>query len=178
MSKPAAPGDPGEKPTLEAAVRPGSARRASMAERNRRRAWLLSLAGFVPFAFLAVGLLVMDVSNPQRLIVVDTLKTYAAIILSFLGGIRWGASVRHPSENWTGPTFTLSVVPSLVGWAAIFLSAPLTFGVLALAFAAQGAWDAFSAQQGRFGLWFARLRTVLTLLVVGVLLVSLFATAI
>ena len=166
-----------DRPTLEAAAAPGSARRASFAARNRRRAWILSLAGYIPFAFLVAALFVLDSQNPQQALVVDALKAYGAVILSFLGGIRWGLVVRYQSEETTGLTLVLSVVPSLIGWVALFLPVPLAFGLLALGFAAQGAWDALSAQSGEFGLWFARLRTALTLLVVGALVLAVFATA-
>ncbi|MEM8749829.1 MAG: DUF3429 domain-containing protein [Pseudomonadota bacterium] len=165
------------KPSLEAALKPGSARHSTIATRNRRTAWLLSLAGIIPFAFLSLTLVLMENSNPAYAILIDGLKTYAAVILSFLGGIRWGNALHSLSDEGAGTTFAISVVPSLVGWFSLLLPLPYVFAVLALAFAAQGAWDTFAGQFGVFGLWFARLRMVITGCVAICLAVAFFATA-
>ena len=48
---------------------------------------------------------------------------YGAIILSFLGGIQWGValSARRPGSV----AYVVSIVISLVGWAATFLAPPI-----------------------------------------------------
>ena len=143
---------------------------------TRRNAWALSLAGFFPFAILSAGLLLLLPENELHPFVVDAMKTYGAVILSFLGGVRWGLVLRAASEADSRRQLIYSVIPSLVGWFSLMLDAPYVFGVLALAFAAQGAWDSVSGERGAFGLWFVRLRTTLTFLVTGSLIVAFFAT--
>lgn len=143
---------------------------------TRRNAWALSLAGFAPFALLTAGLWVLLPDNDFYPVVLDALKTYAAVILSFLGGIRWGLALRAASEPATRTELIYSALPSLVGWFSLALDEPYVFGVLALAFAGQGAWDSVSGERGAFGLWFVRLRTTLTFLVTAAMIAAFFAT--
>ena len=150
--------------------------RLTEAAKTRRLAWFLSLAGFIPFAFLASGLLILDANNPLRPLAIDGLKTYAAIILSFLGGIRWGLAMKASEPEKERLSLLLSVVPAIVGWISIFVPEPYVFGILILAFSAHGAWDSFAGQKGVFGLWFVKLRTVLTFIVVASLAVGFFVT--
>ncbi len=55
-----------------------------------RSATRLALAGYVPFAVLAVWLYMIAPDHPWRGETIYLLKAYAALILSFLGGIRFG----------------------------------------------------------------------------------------
>ena len=151
-------------------------RRLAGAADARRRAWFLSIAGFFPFAFFALCIVWFDQQNPLRPLVIDSMKIYGAIILSFLGGIRWGIAMKSENVEKTGLVFSLSVLPSIIGWLSLFLPLPYVFAVQALGFAGQGAWDSFAAQHQVYGLWFARLRSTITFLVVACLVVAFFAT--
>ncbi len=143
---------------------------------TRRNAWILSIAGYIPFVVLSGSLWVLLPQSEFSLLAETSLQTYGAIILSFLGGIRWGLALHTASEMSARRDMILAVAPSLVGWLSLYLDAPNVFAVQALAFAAVGAWDAFSGEKGAFGLWFVRLRTVLTFLVTGALIAAFFAT--
>ena len=48
---------------------------------------------------------------------------YGAVILSFLGGIRWGAALRGIGASQRRFDFAISVIPSLAGWAALLIPA-------------------------------------------------------
>ncbi len=48
------------------------------------------------------------------------LAAYAAVIVSFLGGIHWGLALRQPPQQHTG-LLAWGVVPSLLGWPALLL---------------------------------------------------------
>lgn len=144
--------------------------------KTREGAWFLSLTGFLPFAFLALSLFFLSDDSAYRPLATDALKTYGAVILSFLGGARWGVAVRSPINEKTVKTLFLSVVPSLAGWFSLYFVPPVTFAVLALAFAAQGAWDSFAGEKGIYPAWFAKLRIVLTLLVTTSMILAIFAT--
>jgi len=146
------------------------------AAKSRRLAWVLSIAGAVPFVVFALLLLVMGAKNPLQSLVIDTLTTYGAVILSFLGGIRWGLAMKAAEPETERTALAASTVPAIVGWFSLLMPVPYVFAVQVLAFAFMGAWDSFSGQRGVFGLWFVKLRTVLTFIVVATLIVGFFAT--
>lgn len=80
----------------------------------------LGAAGLIPFVVGA--LLVWLVRDPEAHgFVAAALSAYAALILSFLGGIHWGLAFRHEQP----PTVLLvwGVVPSLVAWPAVLMPA-------------------------------------------------------
>ena len=131
---------------------------------------ILVLAGFIPFAALALWLYGIAPDHPWRQGTIILLTGYGAVVLSFLGGIRWGLALRrHDGEA----DLILGIVPPLVGWIAIVVPAPLNFVLLAVAFAAQGAWDSLTLTSG----WFRRIRIRMTLLVVAALVVAFVATS-
>jgi len=129
-----------------------------------RTPFLLALAGFVPFAVLTGAQFVPGATLAQTL-GLTALNVYAAIILSFLGGIRWGIAVRSPSTSSEIGTFMLSVVPSLWAWAAFFAPGPWGFAMYAAGFAAMGWWDRALVARGHAPAWFGLLRVTLTWLV-------------
>lgn len=157
-----------------------------------RTAWALSLAGALPFAAAALFTLVAGRESLWFDWAVDVARTYGAVILSFVAGIRWGAALRgRPRafavpDHASGRIFALSTVPSLVGWLSLFMEPVFGLPLLAAAFAVQGAWDAFSgpstfgsAADGRdaLPLWFVRMRVTITFIVVVCLLVTVVAVS-
>lgn len=115
---------------------------------------LLGLSGFLgpPVA----GWLAADYQDPAA----TFLSAYAALILSFLGGARWGLAVAKPSPSVT--TVSLAMLPTL--WAVALLMLPPSLrpwqiAGLAMGLALQWLWDVRAK-----GLpdWYPRLRTVLS----------------
>ncbi|MEP0944634.1 MAG: DUF3429 domain-containing protein [Rhizobiaceae bacterium] len=143
---------------------------------TRRNAWALSIAGYIPFAIFTLGLWVLLPETELYSFNIDALKTYGAVILSFLGGVRWGLALKSASEVPARRELIYAVIPSLVGWFSLNLDEPYVFAVQALAFAAHGAWDTLSGERGTFAMWFVKLRMVLTFLVTGALIAAFFAT--
>lgn len=136
----------------------------------------LGLAGVLPFAFgmvvyAAGGIWVID----QPLALRSTLG-YGAVILSFLGGTRWGMGLLLANEERRDSRLSLAVVPSLLGWIALLLPAFPALVLLAVSFAAQGAWDVGDAADDGAPQWFAPLRTMLTALVCSLLSVMAVLT--
>lgn len=86
---------------------------------------------------------------------------YAAVILSFLGGARWGQAVRAPGPD--AVTVSLAMLPSLFGWTAVLLVAEIGLARVAMALAAglalQWLWD---VRSGDLPGWYPRLRSILT----------------
>ena len=120
----------------------------------------LGLAGLLPFWGLAMALLVHSAFalDTQRLDL--ALATYAAIIVSFLGGIRWGLALRGGNDG--GAPYALSVVPSLVAWAALAAPEPWRLVILGLVALALGPLDLDLVRSGAAPLWFGRLRLILS----------------
>ena len=137
---------------------------------------VLAMAGFVPFAVLALWLAAIGADHPWRATTIVLLKGYAAIILSFLGGIRWGLATRDDNET-TPRLLGLSVLPPLAGWAALMVPDMTGFAMLAVTFAAHGAWDQFAVHGGAAPVWFGRLRMRMTILVTATMVLAMVAVA-
>ncbi|MBU6166453.1 MAG: DUF3429 family protein [Alphaproteobacteria bacterium] len=115
------------------------------------------LAGLIPFFASPVGTLIAPDFRWQFN---EALLWWAAIILSFLGGARWGAAVQAdaPSPRLIG----LAMLPSIAGWLILLLPATarvFQFSALAVALLLHLLWDlAARALPG----WYGRLRLVLS----------------
>ncbi len=123
----------------------------------------LGLAGLIPFWALALA---HAAGFPQALPrgeIDGMLATYAATILSFLGGIRWGAALRGPDEARTATDYVFGVTPQLFGWGALFLPDPWRFALLGLGLLVLGPIDRNLVARGLAPAWFGRLRTILSL---------------
>lgn len=142
---------------------------------SSRTALRLGLLGALPFLALSLWLAGISGDHPWRPATITLLTQYAAIVLSFLGGIRWGLAMGQG-----GPARTLdmamTVLPPLVAWASLSVPLPYTFAVLAAAYAGHGAWDAFAVHAGAAPEWYGRLRGGLTALAVAALVLAFFTT--
>lgn len=88
----------------------------------------LGYAGLIPFiaSALFVWLLVGRIDDEPFAFVVRALSTYAALILSFLGGMRWGLVM--PSSQWHGPVpgyqrraLWTGIAFSLIAWVGLLM---------------------------------------------------------
>jgi hypothetical protein len=140
--------------------------RGPAAEGMPGSALFLGLAGAIPF-LCAATLPAFGVTSLFGVPVRVAMIVYGAVILSFLGGIRWGLALQEQNPRRRTVELVLSVIPSLVGWVAVLVGTLPGFAILAVAFAVQGALDIRLVQAGRAPAWFGRLRILLTVLVVG-----------
>lgn len=124
-------------------------------------ALMLGLAGLIPFVAGGVALWV-PVGPFLGEIGLKLIIAYGAIILSFLGGIRWGAAIMPHGTRRQGLEFVGSVVGSLAGLAAIFLPPVPALALLIAGFLMQALWDVMSVESGRLPPWFGKLRMLLT----------------
>lgn len=146
-----------------------------------RTANALTLAGAIPFVVLTL-LTIGDAYSLRVDISTVLLMLYASVILSFLGGIRFGMEVRSPTDG-AAANLAWSVVPSLAAWALTIVTyiaaiagsigfVGWAFLIFAGLFVLQYAWDARSAQIGEAPMWFGAMRRRITLIVVPALLVA------
>ncbi|MEI6487247.1 MAG: DUF3429 domain-containing protein [Sphingomonadales bacterium] len=115
------------------------------------------VAGLIPFLAPPVATLIWPDFRWQF---TESLLWWAAIILSFLGGARWGAAVQQaqPAPGQIG----LAMLPSIAGWLILLVPAKYRVGqllALAAALLLHLLWDLRS--HGLPG-WYGRLRMVLT----------------
>jgi hypothetical protein len=130
-------------------------------------AWLYGLAGLSPFAAASVGMFIAE--GEIQFISQTAMLVYSGLILSFLGGARWGLEIRR--EPLRGLVISLSMLPTLAAFALMFLPiAPrLQYLGLAAAFLLQWVWDVVSKDSP---VWYPALRTVLTLGVTAALVAA------
>lgn len=83
----------------------------------------LGHAGLIPFVLLT--LLLWLVIPEQHPFVALALQAYGAVIVSFLGGIHWGAGFRQALSTHHAPRvhFLWGVTPSLLAWVGIMMPA-------------------------------------------------------
>ncbi len=77
----------------------------------------LAYAGLMPFVISA--LLVWLVRPDAHPYVALALSAYAAVIVSFLGGVHWGFAFRQVQPD--PMLFVWGIVPSLVAWVAVVM---------------------------------------------------------
>jgi hypothetical protein len=82
---------------------------------------LLSVLGLVPFVGCGLGALHPDPNTSLRML--QALIAYAAVTLSFVGGIHWGFELLSPGQNALArrARLGLGVTPLLAGWIALLL---------------------------------------------------------
>lgn len=137
-----------------------------------RPALILGIAGLIPFAACAVT--VWTSSPVLQVESVALLLTYAAVILSFLGGIHWGKALSGENSgdlNWM--RLGWSVAPSLIAWIALRMSPGFTIIIFIAAFAIAFLVDRHAVRAGFFPEWYLPLRKVLTLGVLACLIATL-----
>lgn len=134
----------------------------------------LTLAGAIPFAGLALAVWIAP--SEYHVQAGNALIAYAAIILSFLGGIQWGGAVAlaESAPKSAQTMWLLSVIPSLLAWAMLFVPGSGARVIVAIClFAFVWVVDALLHLQKLIPNWFFRLRTLITAIVVSSLLIAL-----
>ena len=133
---------------------------------------LLGYAGVLPFLLTAV-LIWFAGDAGVAAAAHRMLMAYGAVILSFLGGVRWGLCIGPLTGPDRNRELGLSVLPPLVAWVAFLPGPILALGILVTGFIVQCLWDVMSAEQGRLPRWYATLRLQLTAVAVVCLLAGI-----
>jgi hypothetical protein len=126
-------------------------------------ALLPGLLGLLPFWGLALSTELSSGLDP--LLALMALIMYAAVILSFVGALWWGMAVHVAPSALRSTMFVWSVVPALIGWAAIMTEPTLGLRMLIGGLALQWFLDGVLMRNmpNLFPRWVFRLRTMLTL---------------
>ncbi|MDE3059421.1 MAG: DUF3429 domain-containing protein [Pseudomonadota bacterium] len=135
------------------------------------------------FAIVAVmPFVVLSTSVPLRLFpyssaVVEVLLTYAAVVISFLGGIHWGVAVTQyaAKRNIAHMLIAEGVWPSLVAWGVLFFGDTYTkLLVLTLLYTFVWTIDSLLYNNDMIPQWFFNVRCIVTPIVVVSLYVAYF----
>lgn len=126
----------------------------------------LGFGGLIPFVATAMAAVIAD--GPLRDLAARALPAYGAVILSFLGGVRWGLAM--PRSDRLFAALAASVLPALLGWVSLLLPASTGLVLLAVGFAAMLAADLRLSSAPS---WYRRLRLPLSLGAMSALLLGL-----
>lgn len=141
----------------------------------RRLAWLFALTGVILFAAMT-GVLFSGESH-VRIPAIAALVTFAAVVLSYLGGIEGGLALREEASDEKSRTLALclSVIPSLAAWGVLWLPSPQhQIGTAIVLFIAVWGADLHLARQGLIPSWFVDLRTAVTAIACVILGVAFY----
>ncbi|XP_040422299.1 transmembrane protein 69 [Cygnus olor] len=129
----------------------------------------LSLAGLIPFVSVPLSMVVQGTYYPE---LAFAQVTYGAVIVSFLGGMRWGFAVPEDSPakpDWMN--LANSMVPPLIAWQALLFK-DITDGAIMLVMGLGIALHYDLSLLPTYPIWFKGLRIVATV----VAALSLLAT--
>ena len=122
-------------------------------------AWTLCILAIAPFPILALSYRYWAHGHEAGMIL--ALMSYSAVVLSFLGGSRWGREITLPKPRWG--VLIPSMATMFIAWGLRVGDdyVPLTWqlGGFIAAFLAIWLWDAVSPDLPG---WYPRLRTALT----------------
>ena len=125
-------------------------------------ALVLGVAGLIPF--VTGGFLVW---LPQLQNIAPTIPPlvffYAALIVSFLGGVRWGAAMQNATTGtMLARELCASVIPTLITLVCYILSLPAALTMLLILIISQGLVDILAVRQKKLVEWYAPLRLLLS----------------
>jgi hypothetical protein len=115
------------------------------------------MAGLIPFLAPPLAGILFPAIRP---VAAEVLAGYSALILSFLGGARWGQAVVRPAPGIG--MISLAMLPTLAGLALLLVPSGLRRAqllALAVALALHWLWDITGAN---LPLWYSSLRTKLS----------------
>jgi hypothetical protein len=130
-----------------------------------RAALRLGFLGLVPLGVAALITLSEHASTARLGAIAFSL--YAAVLLSFLGGVRCGFEIMRAPQAPNGVRLFFSALPGLAGWVlavfVVYITPALgAAAVFAGLFAVQAIWDYRSARDAGAPAWYPVLRQVLT----------------
>jgi hypothetical protein len=142
---------------------------------DKRVAHLLGLTGLIPFALLSLAAWVV---HPGWLgMLVRTQLGYGIALLSFLGGIHWGAALAcgHLSVTQAKKALIWGVAPSILAFGSLLLEIGFGFAILMFGFIGAYQVDRRLYHWYKMPEWLLALRFTLTCVVVTALAVTFIA---
>jgi len=127
----------------------------------------LGAVGLLPFVIATAGVYVAPVL--WQALAIKAFLFYSALTLTFLGGVHWGVAMSRDRES--SPAFAMrlwvSLMPGLVGWAALMIEYRLATLVLMVGFWLLRFYERSDASLVRLPGWYQGLRSLLSPVVVA-----------
>lgn len=122
---------------------------------------LLTYLGIIPFWLCAIAIAL----GLERYYAVIALRSYGAVIASFISGIHWGIAM-HNSDRKTLWLLLSSNAVALMAWASLLIhSAISALSILSFAFIVLITIDTILFKSHRIDSWFMKLRWRVTIFV-------------
>jgi hypothetical protein len=141
----------------------------------RRLAWLLAITGTLIFGVMTAFL--FSGESHVRIPAIAALVTFAAVVISYLGGIEFGLALREEGsdERIRALAMSMSALPSLASWGVFWLQSPQqqigsAIGLFVLVWVS----DLYLARRGLIPTWFVDLRTAVTVIACAILGVAFY----
>lgn len=131
----------------------------------------LGFSGALPF--IAGALASLPFAEVYRSFGQAVLIDYGALILSFMGGVHWGAAMLR-GDRASAP-YSISVLPALIALPAALIGGTPGLILLAAGFVGLLLFDERETRAGRLPGWYPALRRPLSAIVVGALIVGAIA---
>lgn len=140
-----------------------------------RPALILGLGGAVPFYLLSLPIWLMD--PLYGYVLIDSMITYGAVILSFLGAVHWGAAMwqgeleeareedAEEMDRAAWARYGWSVIPALIAWIGTLLVPFAGLMLIVVGIGLAYFIDLRACRAGFLPEWYAGLRKILTILV-------------
>jgi hypothetical protein len=130
---------------------------------------LIGFGGLIPFVGCAI--LMYAGNTGASIIALFASAVYGAVILSFVGAVHWGLTMREDRSSYW---YVWSITPAIMGWLAIvFLDIKISLLALTVAFTLAWSVDRQASFQGLIPAWYMQMRHILT----AGAAISLMATA-
>lgn len=124
---------------------------------------VLSYARVVPFVATALIIALSSPSSAASSALAAEIA-YGAVLLSFLGGARWGAAIGAGGDQIHFKPLALLLLPMLFSWCVIFMAPEVALAALMAGFMLLALAERLRAQQGRGHEWQGGLEVALTIL--------------
>ena len=141
----------------------------------RRLAWLLAITGTLIFGVMTAFLFTTE--THVRIPAIAAIVTFAAVVISYLGGIEFGLALHEEGSNerTRALAISMSALPSLASWGVFWLPSPqqqigVAIGLFLMVWVA----DLYLARRGLIPSWFVDLRTAVTVIACAILGVAFY----
>lgn len=130
-------------------------------------ALLLGVLGLLPFVLGGLGVW-LSVLGDLRFALPLIVIAYAALIASFLGGVRWGAAMQNAMHDKTDANLprylVMAITPTLIALIGFMLPLPPAFVLFITLFTAQTVLDIMAVESGALAAWYTPLRVLLSVI--------------
>lgn len=128
-------------------------------------AQLLAALGIVPLMLLG-GLVWFAADADTGQMFMRSMLIYGALVLSFLGGVRWGGLMVESPPAPLITSLVIGLLPLFLGWVCVLMKPSSGLALMIGAFLGQALLSYLSGQSGSLKLWQARLNIAVCLIAI------------